>query len=165
MKRLTTTARWIIESGAQPEHLHRAWATGQLAQIPIGDRWDVIRITAHVGYAALRRIRRAGTPLGPVLETPAREAVEVLVAPGTAAAWPNLGYTTAVGSGTLLCPAPWVTTTASSTPAQRYRAWIIPPGPREPVDSDVLCEAVAAELCQGRLSGIFARSATDGGQR
>ncbi|MBD2829894.1 hypothetical protein ID875_21240 [Streptomyces globisporus] len=76
-----TTARWIIECGAPSEDLRRAWATGQLAQIPIGDRWDVVRITTQLGYAALRRVRQAGVPLGPVLETPARGAVEVLVAP------------------------------------------------------------------------------------
>ncbi|MYV63572.1 hypothetical protein GTW37_34785 [Streptomyces sp. SID4931] len=160
-----TTARWIIESGAQTDHLHRAWATGQLAQIPIGDRWDVIRITAHLGYAALRRIRQRGILLGPVLETPARGAVEVLVAPGTAAAWPDLRNTRAVGSGMFLCPAPWVTTTARGPAARGYRAWIIPPGPREPVDADALCEAVAAELCQGQLPPIFGRGTAEGDQR
>ncbi|MBD2829895.1 hypothetical protein ID875_21245 [Streptomyces globisporus] len=57
-----------------------------------------------------------------------------------------------------------MTTTAGGPPARGYRAWIIPPGPREPVDSDALCEAVAAELCQGLAPGTFARS-TVGGQR
>ncbi|MFD9850501.1 hypothetical protein [Streptomyces parvus] len=155
-----STARWIIDSGVQTEHLHRAWATGRAAQVPIGHGWDVVRVTRTLGRAALARAQRDGTTIGPVLETPARDALEFPVPPGTAAAWPLLPDTRAASSGEFRCPAPWITA-ADRRRSRCGRVWLIPPTITVLTDANALCEAVAAALATGHPGAVYGRTPTE----
>ncbi|MFF8847979.1 hypothetical protein ACF08N_35620 [Streptomyces sp. NPDC015127] len=137
---------WALDAGAAPVELAAAWTDGAAADVPIGTAWDVVRISRRLGYAALARIRCADAPIGPVLETPWREAVEVVVPRGTAAVWPAIPGTRPVARGTLRCPPPRITV-ASGLTSTGGRRWIVPPGHAAAVtDADTLCEEAAAAL-------------------
>ncbi|MGW0785905.1 hypothetical protein [Streptomyces sp. NPDC002913] len=139
-------AAWFIAAGAQAEPLHRAWSSGGVADVPIGQLWDVVRLTTALGHDVLDRVRRIGSQVGPVLETPARGAVEYLVPRGTAATWPPMVGTRATGMGLLRCPSPGVTLSSGQRSTGR-RSWIVPPlDVPSTTDADALCEAVAAAL-------------------
>ncbi|MER6603816.1 MULTISPECIES: hypothetical protein [Streptomyces] len=142
----TPATRWFIEAGAEAGPLCSAWNRGAAADVPIGHLWDVVRVTTRLGFDVLGRVRSIGAELGPVLETPARGAVEFVVTPGTARTWPDLMGTRATSRGVLRCPPPHVTV-ASGLRSTGARRWIVPPlyAPAT-TDADALCEAVAAAL-------------------
>lgn len=144
--RPTHAARWFIAAEAEAGPLYCAWNRGAAADVPIGHLWDVVRVTSQLGFDVLGRVRSCGAELGPVLETPARGAVEFVVAPGTAATWPDLIGTRAAATGVMRCPPPHVTV-ASGLRSTGARRWIVPPqyAPAT-TDADALCEAVAAAL-------------------
>ncbi|OII64296.1 hypothetical protein BJP40_00040 [Streptomyces sp. CC53] len=144
--RPTPAARWFIEAGAEARPLYQAWNRGAAADVPIGNLWDIVRVTSRLGADVIARVRRHGAELGPVLETPARGAVEFVVPPGTAATWPDLMGTIAAARGVLRCPPPHVTA-ASGLRSTGARRWIVPPlyAPAT-TDANALCEAVAAAL-------------------
>ncbi|GGX36693.1 hypothetical protein [Streptomyces chryseus] len=145
-QRMNPAARRFIEAGAASEPLYRAWRLGAAADVPIGQLWDVVRVTTRLGFDAVDRVRRAGVELGPVLDTPARGAVEFIVPPGTATTWPQMLGTRAVSTGILRCPPPHITL-ASGRGSTGGRRWIMPPlyAPAT-TDADALCEAVAGAL-------------------
>ncbi len=144
----TPAVRWFVEAGAPLAPLYRAWNAGAAADVPIGRRWEVVRVTSALGYDVLRRLRSMGAELGPVLDTPARAAVEFIVETGTAASWPPLTGTRAAATGVIRCPPPHMTVPAAvrSTGGRR---WIVPPlylHAADTTDANALCEAVAAAL-------------------
>ncbi|MFD4020645.1 MULTISPECIES: hypothetical protein [Bacteria] len=154
-------ARWMTEAGAQLAHLHRAWTTGALAEVPIGHLWDVVRITDRLGRLALARAAMLNAAIGPVLEVPARGVVEVVVPPGTAAAWPKMRGTCAVASGHLICPVPPMRRAGGG--GRRPRHWLVPPtGPHYATDPDALCESVAVELLRYARAAELLRHDTYG---
>ncbi|MFB6668513.1 hypothetical protein [Streptomyces parvus] len=156
---IPAAARWMTESGAQLAHVQQAWTTGRLAEVPIGRLWDVVRITDRLGRMTLARAAALGAPIGPVLEVPARGVVEVVVPPGTAAAWPALPWTTAAASGHLICPVPPMHRAGGRGRAPRH--WLVPPvGPHLATDPDALCESVAAELLHRAITAELLRHDT-----
>ncbi|WP_326655684.1 hypothetical protein [Streptomyces sp. NBC_01750] len=142
----TPAARWFIAAGAEVGPLYRAWNGGAAADVPIGQLWDVVRVTTRLGYEVLSRVRSISAEIGPVLDTPARSSLEFIVAPGTAASWPQMIGTRAAATGYMRCPPPHVTV-ASGLRSTGARRWIVPPlyAPAT-TDADALCEAVAAAL-------------------
>ncbi|MFB7031033.1 MULTISPECIES: hypothetical protein [unclassified Streptomyces] len=138
---------WALDAGADRHDLAAAWAAGVCVPIPLGHRWEVVRLTSRLGYAALARTVDLGT-VGPVLRTASTMTLEVVVPRGTAAAWPALPSTCATAAGTLLCPPPAATV---STPRAHGRLWVHSPAHAvAPTDPDALCEAAAATLAHMR---------------
>ncbi|MGP2438885.1 hypothetical protein [Streptomyces sp. JW3] len=108
---------------------------------------DVVRVTSAYAPTVLAVLRERGVPRGPVLTNVPRRAVEFVVAPGTADAWPALHLTVGVAGAVMRCPAPSVTSSSGLAPVAG-RVWLTPPGPGTPdaTDADHLAEAVTVAL-------------------
>jgi hypothetical protein len=97
-------AYWLASTASAPGPVLRVWARGELALIPTGVRFDVVRVIHRLGCQLLRD-RRSHPDLGPVMHT-GNTAVEFLVPKGTATNW-SMPLTTAIGEGKrLACPDP-----------------------------------------------------------
>jgi hypothetical protein len=77
--------KWATEAGVPVGDVLHAWHCGTTVEVPIGRQWDVLRVTDHIGWAALALMRADNCYFGPVLEVRPRQTVEILVPPGTAA--------------------------------------------------------------------------------
>jgi hypothetical protein len=107
-----------------------------------GLRWEVVRITAPLGLEAIARCHRRVT-LGPIWSTPARDTVEIVVAPGTVPTWPSLrGTVCAVAN--------------QASELARGRRWIVPPAKGRPAATDAyeLAEAVTNALVRRALTSL-----------
>ncbi|WP_331719445.1 hypothetical protein [Streptomyces sp. NBC_01174] len=139
---------------ALPLDIGAATAGAEARPVRIGTTWDVVRITARLGIDALDRLRAIEAPVGPVLHTPLRSAVEFLVAPGEAPSWPHLRGTRAVSTGVLLYPPPHVTV-ASHGRSTDARRWIVAPAdPLTLTDADALCEAVTTAIAADAIATL-----------
>ncbi|MGA4844585.1 hypothetical protein [Streptomyces sp. G45] len=121
----TTTTRcavtWLTEARADVRKVLAAWDRAELAPVPAGRAWDVVRIPQRVGWRTIHRLRGDGTPLGPVLHTATH--VEVLVPPGTARSW-DAPQTSTLGAGDFIAaPDPAVVAPLTA----RTRSWIVAP--------------------------------------
>src|SRR5690348_15529175 len=98
--------KWATTAGASVGDVLHAWHTGRSVHVPIGRDWDVIRVTAEIGWGALALMRRNDHDFGPVVMSRPRRTLEIVVPAGTAAAWPTLDRFTcvAVARGQLRCP-------------------------------------------------------------
>lgn len=153
--------RWALAAGANPGELARTWETGQLAEVPIGRTWDVVRITDRVAPTVAGRLIVLGVPQGPLLVCQPRAAYEWLIPVGEAAQWaalPQWGrLCVAVTAGTLLCPPP---TDSRRQEYHRGRRWLVPPAERFPqaTDSDALYEVLAAAVTRDRADEYASRT-------
>ncbi|OUD02584.1 hypothetical protein [Streptomyces swartbergensis] len=112
---------WIKSSGASVSGTLALWDQGQLAEVPAGIGWDVVRMGRHRGWRTVDALRAAGEPVGPVLV--AEPYVEVLVALGSADDWDQDGATV-LAAGELV-PVPPPAVVAPHT--LNARSWIVPP--------------------------------------
>ncbi|MEV5774204.1 hypothetical protein AB0L49_23590 [Streptomyces antimycoticus] len=140
---------WAVAAGATAASIRTEWRAGRAAEIPIGQLWDVLRVTTRTGTSAFQRLQVLGEPVGPALEVPLRHTVEFLVPPGTAAVWPPLPGTRCVGRGIIRCPAA-DRTRSSGRRASCGRRWIVAPtdAPVPTTDADALVETVTAALAR-----------------
>lgn len=139
---------WATGAGAVTVEVLHAWAVGTTVDVPVGRQWDVVRVTAPVGWPVLAELRAAGVELGPVLEAARGPVLEVPVILGTARSWPALPRTVCTGRGALRAPAPWACTGRCT--GVGGRRWAVPPGPGTAphTDADALCEAIAVQLAR-----------------
>lgn len=86
-------ASWLANAHTDPVAAHEEWADRRLAVLPLGVRFDAVRIPADVLYAALVNVRPAGVaPLleqvlgGPVIQDAERWFYPLLPV-GPAARW------------------------------------------------------------------------------
>ncbi|MDW8478335.1 ATP-binding protein [Streptomyces scabiei] len=128
--------------GEEPGPLLRlAWKKGRTERVTVTGA-DVVRVTTSVGVKALAILMQQGIPLGPVLYTDPRRAVEILVPEGTARTWPGLPLTRCVAGAAVRPPAPEVTTLTGRR--TEGRTWFVPPGGEETAtDPAALAEAIA----------------------
>lgn len=114
-------ADWIRACGADVGETLAAWQSGQLAPLPIGHAWDVVRLPCQEGWEVVRHMNAIKSPLGPVLHTPA--GVHFLVAVAAANGW-DLPNAYVLGPGeVLLVPNPSVV----APHTQESRTWIVAP--------------------------------------
>ncbi|MGA4844608.1 hypothetical protein [Streptomyces sp. G45] len=129
---------WLVEAGADVRRALAAWDRAELAAVPVGRAWDVVRIPQRLGWRTIHRLRGDGTPLGLVLHTATH--VEVFVPAGTARSW-CVAQTSTLGPGDFVAaPDPAVVAPLTT----RARSWIVAPG-TPPTDPDALraaCEAM-----------------------
>ncbi|MFJ5121891.1 hypothetical protein [Kitasatospora sp. NPDC088548] len=82
---MTTTVHhgvsWLASACARPSVALSGWASGGLAEVPIGPLFDVVRVIESVAQPVLERLRAAGAPVGPVLMCEPRSTWEFLVEP------------------------------------------------------------------------------------
>jgi hypothetical protein len=148
----TAAADWLAHAHVTEGAAHSEWATHRLAVLPLGVRFDAVRIPVEVLYAAILDVRPAGvSPLleqllgGPVIQDADRWFYP-LVPVGPAARW-QFRAAAYLGKGAWL-GVPQVTLLA---PPGAY--WVVPV--REP---GRLCDlARVAELVSvgaARLAGV-----------
>lgn len=83
---MTTThtagiAEWLASADPEPAHAHRWWSAGEVALVPVGRAWDIVRID---------RQNRLSEPLpvdGPVISDVGGRVFYALVPVGTAVSW------------------------------------------------------------------------------
>lgn len=141
---------WILDTGASISDTLIAWDHGDLAPLPIGTAWDVVRLQQPTGWAAIRMLRKMESPLGPVLY--AHLAVEVPVPVHAADDW-DLPDATVLGAGETLF-VPHARIVAPRT--QHGRSWIVAPN-HQPIltDADDLYGAYFAALAKdGKMRGV-----------
>ncbi|WP_406459716.1 hypothetical protein OH768_33580 [Streptomyces sp. NBC_01622] len=137
---------WIRDSGASVTQTLALWDQGQLAELPTGRGWDVVRMERSRGWRTVTALRTAGVEVGPVLHTEAH--VEVLVPLGSAAEW-DQDDATVVAEGELLRVPPPAVVVPHTLNA---RSWIVPPG-TSLTDGTALYEAFAAAGASMAMDG------------
>ncbi|GAA0489156.1 bifunctional DNA primase/polymerase [Streptomyces olivaceiscleroticus] len=128
-------ADWSTAATGSASVIHTLWTKHPRATIllPTGRTFDALDVPETAGCLAMARMERRDVPLGPVIRTPARRML-FLVLPGAAAKVPDrvrkLGWSSPAGlnlivhgEGTYL-PAP-PTRTGRHAPVQ----WAVPPTP------------------------------------
>lgn len=128
---------WIRDSGASVGDTLVLWDRGELAALPAGRAWDVVRMDRARGWRTVQALRNARAEIGPVLHTETH--VEVLVPAGSVTDWDQDGASV-LDSGELL-PVPPPAIVAPHT--LHARSWIVPPG-AVLTDGMALYEAYAA---------------------
>ncbi|AQW55312.1 hypothetical protein ACIQPP_05690 [Streptomyces violaceusniger] len=112
---------WLKGTGISMSNVAYDWATGQLAEIPIGKVWDVVRVPRTEGWEVVRQLRVMCAPIGPVLHT--EDAVEFLVPVGSADDW-DLPDSSVLQVGAIL-HAPHPAVVAPHT--RNAKSWIVAP--------------------------------------
>ncbi|EOT04366.1 hypothetical protein [Streptomyces noursei] len=137
--------RWATAAGADKHDVHAAWAAGHAVDVPIGRSWDVLRVTATVGWDAIEALTTNGVTLGPILWCPPRATIEFLVPRGSQ--WAPQPAVRLATSGYIRWPAPEVTL-ASGRQATCGRTWVVPPLITVPAHTSVtyLYQAVQGSL-------------------
>ncbi|GHE98682.1 hypothetical protein GCM10018785_73300 [Streptomyces longispororuber] len=149
MAESTTTAGaviWLTEARADVRRALAEWERGDLAPVPAGVAWDVVRVPQRTGWRTVHRLRADGTLLGPVLHTVTH--VEVLVPAGTARFWCAPRTTTLSRGEFVAAPDPAVIAPLTA----RTRSWIVAPtAPLVLTDPDELRAAYlsAYEVMEG----------------
>lgn len=144
-----TPLNWVRDAGVSASAALAAWDRGDLAAIPAGTAWDVVRMPRALGWRTVTQMRQHGTPVGPVQHTP--EGVEVFVPVGSAARW-RLPDSRALAEGELV-QVPHPSVVAPNT--QRAHTWIISPRECRPLtDADLLHEAYEATLAAFQTSAV-----------
>ncbi|MGO4420290.1 hypothetical protein AB4Z54_16540 [Streptomyces sp. MCAF7] len=135
--------QWIQDTGASASRTLLAWEHGDLAPLPVGTAWDVVRLKQPAGWEAIRLLQKMGLPLGPVLY--AHLTIEVPVQIHAADGW-DLPGATVLGAGeTVLVPHMRI----ADGSTQHGRSWIVPPNhQRLLTDPDDLYGAYFAALAK-----------------
>jgi hypothetical protein len=128
---------WIRDSGASVSRTLMQWDQGQLAELPAGIAWDVVRMGRHRGWRTVTALRTATAAVGPVLHT--EQHVEVLVPLGSVTDWDQDGATV-LGQGEMIALPPPAIVAPHTLNA---RSWVVPPG-TPLTDGTALYEAYAA---------------------
>lgn len=135
---------WFGKSGAKVEEVLPAWEAGELAHLPVGRAWDVVRLPAAGGWRAVMGLL-GRVPVGPVLHTGI--SVEVFVPIDSADAW-STPRVSVLKSGDLIgVPHPSFT----SPRIQRAKSWVVAPSAEYALTSgDDLRLAYAATMADIR---------------
>ncbi|MER5973003.1 hypothetical protein ABT112_25280 [Streptomyces sp. NPDC002055] len=75
--------RWLAAADPDPVHADRWWDTMQVALLPVGQKWDAVRLGADDGI----RITQRDDITGPVIHDSYGRIAYVLVPRGTSATW------------------------------------------------------------------------------
>lgn len=93
---------WLATADPDPDHTRKWWDATQVVLLPLGRRWDAVKVSSAHGIEAVRQ----GSIEGPVIHDPDRDAY-FLVPVGTAAAWVRVGGDECLGDTCYLTiPAP-----------------------------------------------------------
>lgn len=130
---------WSKNTGARVLEALRAWDPGELAAVPVGRSWDVLRMERSHGWRTVEALRTAGADIGPVLHSPGTH-IDVLVPIGSLNGWDQRGAAPLPLNDMLLVPHPAVV----SPETVRGRSWLIPPMGSTLTDGCALYEAYAS---------------------
>lgn len=132
--------QWLKGTGASIVDALMAWDKGELAVVPAGHGWDVVRMPRPLGWRTVQHLRESGSIVGPVLHNETH--VEVLVPTGSVADWDLPGATVVTAGNTILVPHPSIVAPRT----QNSRTWIVPPSGTILTDGNELYGSYAAAL-------------------
>ncbi|MFI1467661.1 hypothetical protein [Streptomyces wuyuanensis] len=122
------------------------WDQAQLAEVPAGKGWDVVRMDRSRGWRTVTALKTAGAEVGPVLHN--SDHVDVLVPLGSVAEWDQDGARVVAEGEVLLVPPPAVVAPHTLL----AHSWIVPPGATL-TDGMALYEAYAAASASMAMDG------------
>jgi hypothetical protein len=137
---------WLAGADPEPEHAFNWWLRhpGEIAMLPTGQLFDIVKTARTAGYRALAALDRAGGAQGPVFGNLDEDVVYFLVPVGTAATWALEG-TEGLGEGTWLwVPAP------TRTKGSAY--WLRPPDGSGELHDPVALHAALSAAMSGATS-------------
>ncbi|MGP4112395.1 bifunctional DNA primase/polymerase [Streptomyces sp. 4N509B] len=155
----------LIPAGTPLTEAMDAWSDaaartpGVTVLLPTGTRFDVIEVPSAAARCAVQRMERMGLPLGPVAVAPHGRAW-FLVAPGAAAALPELLYRTGWDGAALdlraVGPGGHITAPPSDHGGHGPVRWLRPPTPKT---ADTAASPPHARLLLGTLAYVCRRAA------
>ncbi|MFF7365601.1 hypothetical protein [Streptomyces sp. NPDC008125] len=132
---------WLRLSGVYSPRTVARWRAGAVAELPIGEGWDVVILPLSEGWSSLRHLRTVGASVGPVLHS--SRGVEFLVPVGSATRWDLRGAVVRSRPEVLLAPVPSVVAPRT----HEALTWLAPPRSAPTLtDADDLYGAYAAAL-------------------
>ncbi|MGW2277424.1 hypothetical protein [Streptomyces sp. NPDC001770] len=147
-------ARWLASAAPDPSACRREWERDPrgIALLPTGRRWDVLILTARLGYPTLDVLTRLIDRPGPVLADFGDARMGFFVPPGTASRWLGTGVR-GLGAGT------WIVVPRPGQVAGGVR-WLVPPD-----GSGTLTDPVLLEFAMHEAAAVVAAGerAADGG--
>lgn len=114
---------WITTAGASLDSSLVSWDRGELAPLPVGKAWDVVRLPHRPGWRVVQHLQVLDVTTGPVLLTD--KGIAFLVPPGSADDWDLPGADVFKAGAELQVPHPSVT----APHTLRAHSWIVPPQP------------------------------------
>lgn len=132
--------QWLKGTGASVVDALMAWDKGELAVVPAGHGWDVVRMPRPLGWRTVQHLRDTGATVGPVLHS--EMYVEVLVPAGSVADWDLPEATVVTAGNTISVPHPSIVAPRT----QNSRTWIVPPSGTLLTDGNALYGSYAAAL-------------------
>ncbi|MFJ6140123.1 hypothetical protein [Kitasatospora sp. NPDC092286] len=104
LRRLTEAAVlggwWLSQTTDDPDLTRQLWRQGPLAEIPVGIRFNIIRMSSDLGRAAIEDMQSAGLPQGPVLLDHSNCRCDWLVTIRPTQVWGMRGTELLTGPGT-----------------------------------------------------------------
>lgn len=141
-----SAVEWLVSAAPDPEACRREWEANPLGVVllPAGRMWDVLILSAELGYPTLDVLTGLLTHPGPVLADFGDSRMGFLVPPGTAARWLGTGVRGA-GHGT------WIVVPYPGRSSGGVR-WLIPPD-----GSGALTDPSVLELAMHEAAARLAR--------
>ncbi|WP_031487616.1 hypothetical protein [Streptomyces bicolor] len=115
---------WLTATGRLDQVLD-SWGRGQLAEVPVGLGFDVLRTPGAVAEDTVQRMREAGRRMGLVILGPS--GAEFLLERGSAPRWSAPRSQLLVPGTLVLLPPP----TVCHSEAVACRGWLVPPAHEE----------------------------------
>ncbi|MGW7248802.1 hypothetical protein [Streptomyces decoyicus] len=112
---------WVRLAGASVSETLMVWECGELARLPVGIGWDVVRMPAPAGWKAVQQLQHLRVAVGPVLL--AQDSVEFLLPVQSVEDW-YLPEARVLARGEHI-EAPHPVIVAPRT--QNAHSWIVPP--------------------------------------
>ncbi|WP_328719123.1 bifunctional DNA primase/polymerase [Streptomyces sp. NBC_00247] len=136
---------WLASAAPDPAACRREWERDPrgIALLPTGRRWDVLVLSASLGYPTLDVLTRLVDRPGPVLADFGDARMGFLVPPGTAARWIGTGVR-GLGAGT------WIVVPRPGRAVGGVR-WLVPPD-----GSGTLTDPVLLELAMHEAAAVLA---------
>ncbi|WP_327178263.1 bifunctional DNA primase/polymerase [Streptomyces sp. NBC_01335] len=143
--RVGAAVRWLASAAPDPGACRREWERDPrgIALLPTGRRWDVLILTARLGYPTLDVLTRLIDRPGPVLADFGDARMGFFVPPGTASRWLGTGVR-GLGAGT------WIVVPSPGRVAGGVR-WLVPPD-----GSGTLTDPVLLEFAMHEAAAVVA---------
>lgn len=143
---------WLRDCGANMSDTLIAWDLGQLAEVPVGTAWDVVRTPTPQGWKVVQYLNRLGITMGPVLHH--QYGVDFMVQAGSANDWDLPGARVLGADERLQVPPPSVIAPRT----QNAHTWIVAP-------QDKLRMTDACDLYGAYVAAILNDATAKGAQR
>lgn len=145
---------WLTPTGRM-EQIITAWGRGQLAEVPAGLAFDVLRTPGAVAEDTVRQMREAGRRIGPVIVGPS--GGEFILERGSAPRW-AAPRSQLLRPGTLVLLPPPAVCHPETVAA---RGWLVPPSHPE-TGAPICVEATPARaLLEAYLASVQAAEAAE----